>query len=175
MLALAKKLNASTIFYDEYETVTQAPQEEMFAWMRRGGDYNQLKIPKLAADLARLKAETKSSYIVFETLLGKHHHDSGQHIDYLIWLDLPLDIALSRNIQKFSKSILNNKQSDAHGFVSWLNQYLDNYLSIVRETLEVQAERIANSADLIVDAQLSTEEMLEKVMLSGVCTVERST
>lgn len=96
---LAKKLfDTSTIDYDNYQTITQEPLQEIIQWMKNEANYNKLIIPELGEDLAKLKSGesvteplqnieiSSAKYILFETPFGKEHFDSGKHIDILYWI-----------------------------------------------------------------------------------------
>ena len=96
---LATKLfDTSIIDYDSYQTITQQPLEEIIQLMKKGANYNQLIIPQLGEDLAKLKSGksvteplkkieiSPAKYLLFETPFGREHFDSGQHIDMLFWM-----------------------------------------------------------------------------------------
>ena len=74
-------------------------------WLARGADYDELPLGSLAADLARLKqgappvgSERTRPLILFDTLVGRAHAATAPLIDRLVWIDIPLDIALARKI-----------------------------------------------------------------------------
>src|SRR5688572_21190855 len=111
---LARSLpGAAAIFMDGYERMTRAPIASIARWMQDGADIDAFDFPGLAEDLAALKhgvavnermSATRvhaEKYVVFETQFGRAHGDTGQHIDLQVWIDVPFDIALARNLKAF--------------------------------------------------------------------------
>ena len=164
--AMSPTLNATCLFYDDYQDVTSLPIEEIIHLMQQGDDYNNLHVPGFADAIAAHKQQAPQQNLLIETPLGRHHRDSGQYIDILIWIDLPLDIALARNIQAFTQEFL---QSPIHESllteqVQWLAQYLDTYLHKIRQTLLIQQERLSSTADIILDGSLPPDDLLKQAL-----------
>jgi uridine kinase len=134
--------------------------------MREGADIDAFDFPQLPEDLERLKngapvLDPRSRrpiepqrYLLFETQFGRAHRETGRHIDLLIWIDTPLDVALARNMQVFVSAALDSAGTDETGNrLRWMQGYLANYLGTVRALLVMQAERVRAQADLILDGQ----------------------
>ncbi len=171
--AMARNLtDATTIFFDSYETATERPMHEIVEWTRNGANFDDFVIPELSRGLEKLKSgesvadpatglEIKPrKYILFETPFGKAHADTARHIDLLVWIDVPLDVALARKIGDFTRLFLARQGGgDAMGYVSWLGNYVENYLVGIRDTLQVQRERVAAGADIVVDGLARLDAM----------------
>jgi uridine kinase len=102
-------------------------------------------------------------YILFETQFGRRHAASGRNIDFLVWLDVPLDIALARKIRQFTQSLGAARPDEIASFVPWLGEYLQNYMSFVGDLLRIQTETVAGKADLVVDGRLDPEVLAAQV------------
>jgi adenylate kinase family enzyme len=177
---LAQKLpGCCRIDIDDYQSFTQQSLEALDQWVKDGADYNQFVIEKLGEDLEQLKKEqtikasatgpaTDSvSPILFETHFGRGHNDSGQHIDTLIWIDIPLDIALARNLKSFCQDFTStNDASEHHQQLHWLSQYLEGYSASIRHTLTLQRQYIRPDADIFVDGTLPSEQLAEQLLRS---------
>jgi hypothetical protein len=163
---------ASTVYFDHYERITEQSIESIGDWMREGADLNRIVVPGLAEDLQSLKrgvavtdpltrsAIASSEFILFETQFGRAHAASGQHIDYLVWLDIPLDIALARKIRQFSGEVAAGRDSRrAAEFAPWLGTYLENYIAVVGKLLRLQRDLVAANADLVLDGMLDPREL----------------
>lgn len=61
----------------------------------------------------RQKKLMPTNYIVFDAPLGRKHIATGQYIDFLIYLNTPLDIALARRLLRDYKDKNNAKIIDA--------------------------------------------------------------
>lgn len=177
MYELSERIQMAFLEYDHYQDITSHPVEEVLSWMNGEADYSQFFIPKLADDLQKLKLGESiiepvtdrkiepQGNIFFVTLLGREHRDTGQHIDTLVWLDVELDVALARNIGSFNHSFLSGgQQQEIKNYLQWLDGYLDNYLGLVREMLLAQRQKIRQSADIIIDANVTPDELASRLM-----------
>lgn len=174
--AIADRLtDATTFHYDSYEKATEMPVQAMVRWMRDGADADSLLIPNLAEDLEKLKrGETvvdpstnreirPGKYIIFEMPLGKEHRKTAAHIDLLIWVETPLDVALARKIKEFTSTFLTgHERKDHRAFIVWLDRYLDHYLEFTRQILKIQKERVSPTADIILDGQCDLETLAQR-------------
>jgi uridine kinase len=173
--ALAERLgDACLVRFDDYEQATRRPVDEVAQWMRTGADVDRIDIPLLGEHLAELKAgraitapstgrtvEPRRN-IVFETQFGRRHAASGRHIDFLIWLDTPLDIALARKLRQLVASVDRGRDGEAAGFANWLETYLGNYVEVVGALLRMQRDVVAAGADLVLDGQLMPQALAER-------------
>ncbi|MBQ0721168.1 MAG: hypothetical protein KBT88_04290 [Gammaproteobacteria bacterium] len=161
---------------DHYQSFTEQAIDDIQLWLAAGGDYNLFQIPQLDDDLVALKEGistrlpgseepvTANGPILFESHFGREHHASGQHIDFMIWLETPLDLALARNVRAFCEDFLSAEESHHHGQIQWLEGYLQNYQQSVRATLAQQSRRLSAAADLILDGQQSIESLTQQAL-----------
>jgi uridine kinase len=153
------------LYYDRYQPLTRLPLPEIQAWFARGGDPNEIDHGELLTDLSHeIQSQSglaEKPLLVFETPFGRLHRDTGAFIDFLVWVDTPLDIALARAVLAFTM-VAREETSPraAQGFIDWQIQYMTNYPS-VREMYRVQRERIKPLADLTLDGTLPCESSLE--------------
>jgi len=161
---LAERLpGAGAIHMDSYERFTRLPVDEVRVWLQAGADPNSLPIPGLAEDLAALKSGRAVSnpetggviradrFIAFETQFGRAHAASGRYIDFLAWIDVPLEVARARKAAQLEAGVdVGDPGASAH-FQSWLAAYDANYASMIEPALLVQRETVRPQADLVVD------------------------
>ncbi|GJE56841.1 hypothetical protein EKPJFOCH_3351 [Methylobacterium thuringiense] len=165
--ALAERLGAPVLSYDSYEEITGWPPERVSAWLARGAPLDEIPVPGLAGDLARLRngepvrdrdgggtlrlpgTGAGRPVIVFDTLLGRAHAETGPLIDHLIWLDLPLDMALARKLRSFTTEARRDP-SAASGLLHALDAYLGRYDTLLRPTYTLQRDRVRPGADQIL-------------------------
>ena len=172
-LALSERLSCDYIDYDDYQHVTQSAVDEIAGLMQDGSNYDALVIPQLVSHLALLKHGEKingnngertiipGDVIIFETPLGREHTATGAFIDTQIWVDVPLDIALARNLRVFLADPGVGRQQPRR---DWIINYLENYLAYVRDMLILQRQRVSNSADLVVDGSRPLEDVVSEIM-----------
>jgi uridine kinase len=175
--ALATVLgNAPTIYFDNYECATEKSVTELQAWLHNGADFNEFIAPNLAKDLSALKGgntyfdpltltEIKQrKFIVFEAPMGKEYFETAHLIDLLVWIELPLDVALARKINQLTRECLANKANETQGFLAWLDDYLKNYLLVVRQVLLLQKQKVSVNADIIVDGEATLDTMVQQIL-----------
>lgn len=164
---------ALPVFMDDYERMTRTPIPDIARWMREGADIDAFEFPGLDDDLAALKQGiavdgkrgrprlAARKYVVFETQFGRAHGATGRHVDLQIWIDVPFDIALARNLKAFVAGFAAGDRADLlPERMRWLDEYLGNYLGTVRGLLEMQLERVGRKADVIVDGRAGIEAMV---------------
>ena len=104
------------------------------------------------------------NYVVFEMPLGREYSATAPLIDLLIWVDVPLDVALARKLKEFTGSFLSRRQHAPQEFVVWVDNYLDHYLTAIRDVLCIQEARVRANADVVVDGRNSLEAMVQQAM-----------
>lgn len=174
--ALAGRLEDTVaIHFDHYERMTEQPIEEVRRWMEEGADLDRMPVPGLAEALHSLRQGRAvvhpatgaqipaAKNILFETQFGRRHAATGAHVDFLVWIDLPLDIALARKLRQFAAGVDPRNAGAASTFGPWLKEYLDNYVDVVGTLLRHQRETVAADADLVVDGALDPGEQANAV------------
>lgn len=158
--------DAALLFHDHYESATGRPVDDLVQWLENGADFNAFRLPGLADDLKRLKQGQPvvdpltrreirpGKFIVFEMPLGRAHAETAPHIDLLLWIDVPLDIALARKLREFIREILQDEQPGAcRDRLLWVEQYIAGYVGIVHDVLSVQRDKVRPGADIIIDGR----------------------
>ena len=174
--AIANKLkDATTIHYDHYENATEKPVHNLMEWMENGANFDDFIVPDLPNDLEKLKRGesvidpltnmeiASKKYIIFEMPLGKELKDTAKYIDILIWIEMPLDIALARKLKEFTGIFITKHKQETHkDCIIWLDNYLENYLKVVRDVLQIQKKKVSVNADIIIDGQSDFETLVQR-------------
>ncbi len=158
---LAGTLKATFIMWDDYDVISQGP-EDYVKWYEAGKNYDDWIYDDLANTLKKLREGCKvicpatkqelypTNYIFFDAPLGYCHKATGKHIDYLIYLDTPLDIALARRLLRDYQSHLEPQK---------MLEELNYYLAHSRPLYILNTEEKAS--DLIIDGSLLTSHNLK--------------
>ena len=161
---LAQTLQATAIFWDDYDEISQGPQDYV-QWYETSKNYNDWVYDDLAASLKKLKAgqnvicpATKQEllpthYILFDAPLGYCHKATGRYIDFLICLDTPLDIALARRLLRDYRK---------HAEPEKIFDELENYLARTRPLFILSPEE--KKSDLIIDGSLPADQQEVEVL-----------
>jgi uridine kinase len=167
--------DAAPIYMDSYQRITRQPVRRIVQWLERGADFDEFSIPLLGEHLRRLKrGETVMDpvtmeeiparrHIVFETHFGRRHRDTGQHIDLLVWVATPLDVALARNLSDLIRPLRQPGAQPRGEDLARLHNYVTTYLADVRALLLAQEKTVGADADLVVDGSRDPAGMVEQV------------
>jgi uridine kinase len=159
--ALGKKLNATTLFWDHYDGISQSPVD-FVKWFHSSQNYDEWKYDALAELLSELKAGgtavcpvsgkklKPTNPIIFDAPLGYCHHQTGRFLDRLIFLDTPLDIALARRILRDAQRLQE------------VFEELKDYLESSRPLF--LGNDLRNQADFILNGGETQETLLEKTL-----------
>ena len=167
-LLLQRYGQAEVVYYDDYQTITRMSAERVQAWFGRGGDPNEFPLAELIAELRRrMQAPPRGDgrpLLLFETPFGRLHRTTGAFIDFLIWVDTPLDAALSRALLAFVDQAQRDRAPNAQAeFLNWQRQYLVNYQHVRTMYLSQRASIMPN-ADLVLDGAKPAEASVELIM-----------
>ncbi|WP_020175401.1 hypothetical protein [Methyloferula stellata] len=157
--------------YDAFPNATARPFRDIKAWFERSADPNEFLTPELEAHLeARTKPNGSgeaATAVLFETPFGRTHRQTGRFIDFLVWVDIPLEIALARQISAMCQQRKNPTLQEYEAFISGLEVFLQNYTEIIVEMYKRQAIEVRAGADLIVDGLKSPAELAETVLAAA--------
>ena len=154
--ALARQLGATRIDYDDFEAMTRKPPSEVARWLSRGAPIEEIPAPGLAEAVARAAA---SGAVVFETPLGRAWPPTAGLIDLSVWIDTPLDLALSRKLRLMLVSFAAQNDGAAAGG-KWVAEHLSHYETVIRPSLLVQIERVSTLCDVTISNGGTIEESL---------------
>lgn len=169
--------DAAALSFDHYENITGKPPREIKQWLAGGADFDRFVVPGLAGDLQRLKEGeaitdpvsrelvVARKYVIFEMPFGKAQVATAAFIDRLLWIDLPLDVALARTLREHTGIFIERFPPDKHReCLTWLHGYLDGYLDFVHQVLAVQHQKVRPGADLLIDGRDDLEGMTRKAL-----------
>ena len=164
---------AQLIVFDNYQPLWRMSQTEIRDWFAGGADLGRVDHSAIVAELRRATSNQPGlappPLVLFETPFGRLHRETAAFIDFLVWIDLPLDVALARAVLAFTR----NAQRDpapqaARDFINWQIQYMTFYPT-AREMYVAQRQRVAPAADLSIDGNQPAEaaaEIVERALAS---------
>jgi uridine kinase len=180
--ALAQRLSAARVFhYDDYETITARPRAEIEAWMARGADPNEIDLERLVADLEREKSASVATAgtrrtVILDTPLGHTHARTARFIDRSVWIAMPPEIALARQLGSQARAAFKSREPSAPAqFAGWVAGFLENYEAFIHHTYELQMARVRPLADIEVDGRARVETVVEAIVAGIEAPLDRDT
>ena len=145
--ALSKKLpNNTAVYFDEFDDSTVHPAD-LAEWAANGGDYN---------------VWNEFQYLIFDAPLGRANSELGEFIDFMVFIDTPLDVAMARRFLRDCFDVFdNNKEADWNGLKKELVGYLNGGRSAYLEMLK----SVKPSSDFVVDGILPIDAVCQSIVL----------
>jgi uridine kinase len=154
--------NANILRIDNYDSSSVLPS---IKWIEDGADPNDFRTPQFFSDILSLKngncilhPETNkeikpAGFLFIEEPFGRGREAINELIDFSVYIDVPLEIALARRLLRMS-SLISQGNSEVT-----IEEHLLWYLGAGRN-FYIAVERSARKkCDLIVDGTLSTDEI----------------
>ncbi|WP_448547820.1 hypothetical protein [Thalassotalea fusca] len=146
---LAQRLFCPYLLFDEHTDDNTYPKD-MKAWLQNGANVSAIKTPKMKDALEHLKASATAPFIFVEEPFGRCRLPMSSLVDYVVLLDMPMEVCLSRVIMRN----LNHPSSDS---LTSIPRYLSMYDDHFRDIYIKATEQVRKSSDLIITEVQSIE------------------
>ncbi|MBM7714882.1 uridine kinase [Bacillus thermophilus] len=144
--------NSKILYFDHYNF--EGP-DDMIDWVDRGANYDDWNLVPLIKDLEGLLSEPLD-YIVLDFPFAYKHTKMSKFIDFAVFIDTPLDIAMARRVMRDFK---NNSIDD-------ILLDMKNYIAQGRRGYLEMLKTIKPNSDIIVDGTLPLLEIIHKISTS---------
>ena len=163
--------DAVTIAFDDYDFDTTHP-ESFRRWLVGGANVNEWKTPKLADDLGKLRTGqaivspvdgrtmVPRKYVVFDAPLGYAHTETAGYIDFMVFIDTPLDVAMARRLLRDWPSVSADGSIDG---TESLRGRLTAYLDYGRRAYLEMDRQIKPNCDLILDGCMPVDDLVREI------------
>lgn len=126
-----------------------------------GADYNEWILTPMIKDVQLQLNEKSLRYILLDYPFAYLNKAMSEYIDFTVFIDTPLDIAMARRIQRdYTEHSINDLKSD-----------ISNYLSQGRDAYIEMQKSIKPNSDLVIDGSMTissiTNQILEKIKQTG--------
>lgn len=128
-------------------------------WSEAGADYSLWNLSALEASLHGLLAE-QPAYILIDYPFGRAHPVIAPYLDFALWIDTPLDIALARRILRDYPRRDPARRATANP-MEHMERSLDFYLSRHRQAYLMHEATVRPACDFVVDGTLPLEELAD--------------
>jgi uridine kinase len=141
--------NSSVLFFDNYDF--EGPND-MIGWVDRGSIYEEWNLSPLIIDLEGL-LQDNFDYIVLDYPFSYNHSQLRSYIDFTVFIDTPLDIAMARRILRD----FHNSSTEI------IMKEMDNYLLQGRRGYLEMLKTIKPNSELIVDGSQAVATLVEEI------------
>ena len=150
---LAKYFNCPFLLFDDHTEAKTYPQD-MKHWLNNGANVSLIHTPKFVSALQALRSTTNSRFIFIEEPFGRERDSMFLLIDYVILLDQPLDLCLSRIIKRHTDNLTGDTSASLSSIASFLDKYQDHF----REIYTKAAHKVSLNCDLIIPGNVSIKD-----------------
>jgi len=190
--SLARELeNAPVLKFDHYENFIEW-SKNMNQWTGDETDLRRIRIPRLKDDLLALlkglpvsdpldgRMISPSSYVLLEEPSGRERDEIKEFIDFVVYIDVPQDVCVTRLIERvidmemwntqgtFTGEAKENLVKQLNAVVSWINHYRQ-----YRSMYMAGSELAQRNADIVVNGMLPVEEIIAEI-LSAVMGLQKT-
>ena len=170
--AIAEQLgNAVCFYFDDYGEAMKQPDDGL-AWIAAGADLTEFVLPEFARDLQALcegqvvttpngRRVEPAPFLVVEEPFGNGREDMASLVDFVVCIDLPMEIALARRLLE-AMEIWGGEASER---LQWMVGYLRSYLfEGMREVYISINERVKQNSHLVLDGMQPVEHNAKTVV-----------
>jgi uridine kinase len=138
---LANQFDCQFLLFDDHTDKSTYPQN-MKSWLINGANASLIKTPKFATTLESLISQNRNRFIFIEEPFGKERDSMSSLIDYVVLLDQPMELCLSRIIKRHTEQ----PNSDS---ICSISNYLTQYEDHLRDIYISTVKQVRNNSDLI--------------------------
>jgi uridine kinase len=169
---VARLGNANALSLDDYQDTSIYPP--VGKWLEGGADPNQFETPVFIADVFALmegrsilhpitgEVVQPTRYLLLEEHFGRARACMRGVIDFLIYIEIPLEIAHARKILRKNDFLPWENNPDL--FMQNLREHLLWYINFGRDFYLAVQRRARKDCDLVIDGTMSSEQMADKVI-----------
>ena len=154
---LSSQLSCPYLLFDDYLDEKTYPND-MKAWFKEGANESKIKTPRFISDLKQLIQNNVQGPIFIEEPFGRGRNSISPFIDYVILLDIPMEICLSRVIMR-------NIKHPSNDSLSSIPRYLSMYNDHFREIYIEITDRVRTNCDLVME-EVTSIELMAKLILT---------
>jgi uridine kinase len=156
---VSERLDFYYLDYDDFGTLTNASPDVLNDWLEAGMPYKALFSDKFTE---RVVEASRTSPVIIETPLGPSHGEDGIKVSLSVWLEVDLDIALLRALNK----VFDEGWTSIQELQSWFSGYHTAYVTFVRNSLLRQQQTVGARCDCIVEASRPIDDVVSETCAS---------
>ena len=152
---LAQQFNCPFLLFDDHTDKNTYP-DNMKNWLKNGANLSLIKTPKFVSSLQEVISANNSRYIFIEEPFGKERDSISSLVDYVVLLDQPLELCLTRIIKRHTAHPNSNS-------LDLIASFLDKYDDHFRDIYISAANEVRENCDLIIKGKTSIKHTVKSI------------
>lgn len=144
--------NTAALHFDDYSF--EGEVVDFYKWALDGADYNVWILSPLEKDIISIKNDKSYEYLLLDYPFAYRHDTIKDYIDYAVFIDTPLDIAMARRVLRDSK--------DANA--EEIRNDMEIYLKYARIAYVQMLKDILPSSDYMIDGTKEIEYIVDEII-----------
>ena len=159
-VALHKALPGSVLFsFDDFDETNVYPAD-YYEWSQRGGDVEEFDFPGMHEAVEAEVKKATAKQIILDFPFGRTHSRFRDLIDFAVFVDTPLDVAMARRILRDYPCEGNNSAQET---LQELRDDMSSYLARARfPYLDTYRDRA--KSDLVLDGWRSLDDITGEIV-----------
>lgn len=166
-----KLVDAISFHFDDYASTNKYP-DDFVEWLEKGADPKLVQNPNFNRDLYELvqgrsiklpnnQMVKSEKYIIVEEPFGRGREGMAELIDFVVCIDIPLEVALARRILRG----IQNAECSPSETLKNFEEYLSQYLIVVRNLYQAINSNVMADCDLIVSGLEPMDVITDKIII----------
>lgn len=168
--------NTVALYFDEYDhraIGANVHPQDLRQWLTDGADYNAWQMPGLLQDLKQLKQGrpirspiddrpiAPQPLVFLDAALGRANAALRPYLDFMVYIDTPLDIALARRLQR---DYFGNNLCSAQTVLQEIHAMTTAYLAWTRTAYLALDRQVKPCCDLVLDGCLPVDVLTGQIL-----------
>ena len=150
---IQKKLpNTAALHFDDYSF--EGEVVDFYKWTLDDADYNVWDLSPLEKDIISIKNDSSYEYLLLDYPFAYRHDKIKDYIDYAVFINTPLDIAIARRVLRdFKDATAEEIRND-----------MEIYLKYARIAYVQMLKDILPSSDYVIDGTEKIEYIVDEII-----------
>jgi uridine kinase len=168
--------NTVALYFDEYDNRAVGANvhpQDLQQWLTDGADYNAWQTPGLLQDLKQLKQGqpiispvdgtpiAPQPLVFLDAALGRANAALRPYLDFMVYIDTPLDIAMARRLQR---DYFGNNQCSMQAALQEIHAMTTAYLAWARAAYLALDRQVKPQCDLVLDGCLPIDVLAGQIL-----------
>lgn len=144
--------NAEALYFDDRDYDLESGISDIGKWMSEGADANEFHLELFAEDMEKI-LQLSPDYLFLDYPFGYRHERIKPYIDSSFFIDVPLDLALTRRLLR------DYSDQNSGALLEELSFYETTGRKIYQKSIEISK----GDADYVIDGMGSIQDVVDEI------------